>query len=771
MVILLRMRADAGSTDPMYALSLDVLAVVSLTGKVVRVNPAATTISGWQPGEVIGRSFLELVHPEDRSIGIEALARMTAGGTVENLEIRMLCKDSSTKWMSWSAQARVEAGRFYAVGRDITESRSTQASLREKTEELTERVRHLDTLYAISLCLGRRQAQLRELLAEVASLIQEGLGSESLVGVRVEVRGEMVTSDSFRETGNRLEARVRSIGRIELFHRELSEAPGAAEIRFIEAVATHVAEMLERNSAEERLLRSEARFRSMSEASPLGIFMVDREGDCIYTNARCRTLWGLGFQGSSGRNWLRAVDPDTRDELRRNWDEAIRKGRPFSQVCRFVRAGNKAIWASVRTHPVLEDGLIVGYMGMVEDISEQRELEHQLRHSQKMEAFGKLAGGVAHDFNNILTVISGFNEMLMNECAVGDPRREFAEEVQKAADRASALTRQLLAFSRQQVLQPKLLEINEVITNVDKMLRRLIGEDVELRTVPAKGLRRVKADPDQLAQVLINLAVNARDAMPNGGELVIETDRAEAEPDGTGSQVVIKVRDNGIGMSEEVQNQVFEPFFTTKPPGQGTGLGLATCYGIVKQSGGSLELTSRVGEGTEFRVFLPEYDEECEEAEESAVLIDDGMPCGGEHILVVEDEPAVRLLAVSVLTRCGYQVTEASDGADAIERLCEIKNGEMDLVITDVVMPHMGGRDLAYWVASSHPSAKVLFTSGYPEKDLEGSDVSGRFAGFMPKPYRAETLARTVRQVLDGNGHGNSGAVGRIRTGAVQLPN
>lgn len=247
----------------------------------------------------------------------------------------------------------------------------------------------------------------------------------------------------------------------------------------------------------------------------------------------------------------------------------------------------------------------------------------------------------------------------------------------------------------------------------------------------------------------------------------METDRVDSRPDVSGSHVVIKVRDSGVGMSEEVQSQIFEPFFTTKPAGQGTGLGLATCYGIIKQSGGLLELTSRVGEGSEFRILLPEYAGDYRSVEGIQEISQKDMPIGGEHILVVEDEPAVRLLAVSVLTSCGYRVTEASDGADAIARLGEIENGEMDLVVTDVVMPHMGGRDLAFWVASSHPAAKVLFTSGYPNQDLEWSDSSGRYAGFMAKPYRAETLARTVRQILDGDGREDSG--GRSPDEAVQL--
>jgi signal transduction histidine kinase len=385
---------------------------------------------------------------------------------------------------------------------------------------------------------------------------------------------------------------------------------------------------------------------------------------------------------------------------------------------------------------------------------ELSQAQDQLRQAQKMEAVGRLAGGVAHDFNNLLTAITGYSDLLMSDLAEGDPRRADLEQIKHAADRAAGLTRQLLAFSRRQVLQPRVLDLNVVITDVEKMLRRVIGEDIDLVTIPGSALGRVKADPGQLDQVILNLAVNARDAMPEGGKLTIET--ANVELDGAyalrhiavrpGPYVMLAVSDTGCGMDAEILARLFEPFFTTKEVGKGTGLGLATVYGIVTQSGGSISVYSEPGRGTTFKMYLPRV----KEAVETRVVVasPDTPVRGSETILVVEDEEAVRSLARLVLERKGYTVLEARHGTEAL-RVSERHEGPIALVLTDLVMPGLGGRELAGRLATVRPDTKVLYMSGYTDNAIVHQGVLDAGAAFLSKPFTPDALARKVREVLD----------------------
>ncbi len=384
---------------------------------------------------------------------------------------------------------------------------------------------------------------------------------------------------------------------------------------------------------------------------------------------------------------------------------------------------------------------------------ERKRLEEQVRQAQKMEAIGQLAGGIAHDFNNLLTVISGYSEILIDTAGLEEDKRQLVREINEAGERAAALTRQLLAFSRKQVLEPRVLDLNALIADQQRMLRRLIGEDVTLAVHLDPGLAPVLADPGPLEQVVLNLAVNARDAMPQGGRLLIETANAEldenyvrARPElAAGQYVRLSVTDNGCGMTPEVVAHAFEPFFTTKGPGQGTGLGLATVYGIVRQSGGHVTVYSEPGLGTTFNVYLPPAQAELPAPASAEPR---RLPTGTETILLVEDEDAVRAIARHTLVACGYTVLEAANGTDALHR-CEQHRGPLDLVVTDVVMPGLAGRLLAERITALRPGTRVLFMSGYPDDAVIRHGVQHADTAFLRKPFTPHALASKVRDVLD----------------------
>ncbi len=382
-------------------------------------------------------------------------------------------------------------------------------------------------------------------------------------------------------------------------------------------------------------------------------------------------------------------------------------------------------------------------------------LEKELRQAQKVEAIGRLAGGVAHDFNNILTAILGYSDLLLMRIKADDPLRGSAEEIRKAAQRAAALTRQLLAFSRKQILEPKVVNLNDILNDLSKMLHRMIREDIELATRGALDLGRVKVDPGQIEQVIINLVVNARDAMPRGGKLTIETANVVLDEMcalrmgdvAAGKYVVVAVSDTGTGMTPEVQARLFEPFFTTKEEGKGTGLGLAMCYGIVKQSGGHISVYSEPGHGTVFKIYLPRIEE--------AATVDakrdrsGDLPQGKETILLVEDEPGLRQLTKLVLQDLGYTILEAANGCEALHIAKERSDRGVDLVFTDVVMPQMGGKELADHIHTMRPETKVLFSSGYTEDAIVHHGVLNEGVAFLHKPYTPGVLAHKVREVLD----------------------
>jgi PAS domain S-box-containing protein len=510
-------------------------------------------------------------------------------------------------------------------------------------------------------------------------------------------------------------------------------------------------DITDRRRAEEAERRNARRFRDLFESSPDAIFVQDLEGTILDVNLEACSICGQSRADLIGRNMGGLIPADSLAELL--------GGVPHLARGEVMHAETVIRTSDGRSTPVAISSSRIEFTGHpallmhARDTSEQKKLQQQFHQSQKMEAIGRLAGGIAHDFNNLLTAIIGYNELVMSGLHERDPLRRSTEEVRKAAERAARLTRQLLAVSRNQTLQPRILDLNACVSEIEKMLRRLIGDDVELSVIPSPKAACVKADPSQLEQVLMNLAVNARDAMPSGGQLFIHissvliTTMLDAGPDvPPGSYAVLRVTDTGTGMSDETLARIFEPFFTTKNPDKGTGLGLATCYGIVKQSGGRILCDSSPDRGTTFSIFLPQVLGEAEVIPVEAVS---PLPRGTETILVVEDASGVRSLATRVLRSLGYQLLEAENGFDALTVISRYGMTAIDLILTDVTMPKMGGRELIERVRAEHPDTRVVFTSGAPGADTGLKNLFGQpGTAFLHKPFTPSDLARIVRHVI-----------------------
>ncbi|MHB8940358.1 MAG: hybrid sensor histidine kinase/response regulator [Desulfobacteria bacterium] len=495
---------------------------------------------------------------------------------------------------------------------------------------------------------------------------------------------------------------------------------------------------------------------TLIESSPLAIVTFDPEGIVTMWNPAAERIFGWSENEALGAR-LPFVPAEKQEEFLALRRRAL-LGEVFTEPeLHRRRADGSPIVVSVSTSPLRRpDGTIYGIMSILTDITYVRRMEEQLRRSQKMEAVGRLAGGVAHDFNNLLTAISGYSGLLLHRLPEYSTLRRDVEEIRKAGDRAAQLTRQLLAFSRRQVLQPKVLDLNAVVKNMGRMLRRLTGEDIELSTDLSPSLSRVKADPGQIEQVIVNLAVNARDAMPGGGRITIATADAELSPAYAaahpevrpGPHVLLSVADTGHGMSDETQAHLFEPFFTTKERGKGTGLGLATVYGIVQQSGGHIRVNSAADRGSTFLIYLPRV----EAPEDGAQVADRPLlphpSPGTETLLLAEDEEVVRGLAREILSGNGYKVLEAGNGREAL-LLSEAHRGEIHLLLTDVAMPKMSGRELTERIRLQRPDLRILYMSGYTDDVILRQGVIEDGIPFLQKPFTPEALARKVREVLD----------------------
>jgi two-component system, cell cycle sensor histidine kinase and response regulator CckA len=741
------------------------LAIIALdaSGRITLWNLAAEKTFGWTEGEVFGRPN-PIVAGERQEEYARILGGVMRGEAVSDVATRRRRKDGTDiDVILHAAPLRDGQGRIHggiAVVADVTAQKTAARQMQRQAQML-------DLANEPILILDNRN-----------SITYWNRGAERLYGwTKEEALGKDIRTlfrTEFPEPYEEIEERLLQQGRWE---GELVRTRADGERIIVASRWTlwldergHPSAILEigdditaRKGAEEALRVSEERYRSFVQNFQGIAYQTDIRFMPVFLHGAVEKITGyIECEFLLGKPpWEEIVHPDDRPaflESGRKVREA--PGRSAEIEYRIIRRDGQVRWV----HDISQslpgpNGAPAYCQGAVYDITElkraQEELrrsEEQLRQSQKMEAIGRLAGGIAHDFNNLLTAILGYSEVLLHRLPAEGPLRREVEEIKKAGDRASSLTRQLLAFSRRQVLQPKVLDLNAIVASMENMLRRLIGEDIELVTVLGRRLGAVKADPGQLEQVIVNLVVNARDAMPEGGRLTVETGRSEGHGETgilppPGGWVVLSVTDTGVGMDEETRAHLFEPFYTTKGPGKGTGLGLSTVYGIVAQSGGHIAVESEPGRGTTFRIYLPRAEEERPgEAGRPRLFAIPGR--GTETILLVEDEEAVRSLASEILRMNGYSVLEAADGEEAL-LLSGQHAGPIALLLTDVVMPRLSGFELARRLRTLRPGLKVLYMSGHTDiADIPPEGLASG-AAYIQKPFTPGVLARTVRALLD----------------------
>jgi PAS domain S-box-containing protein len=739
----------------------DGIIACDLKGIVTFLNPAAEILTGWNEKDACG-SPVEKVCPLLREKNRETvnIHEVSSFGEKALVDWRghksLIAKDGTERLIDAEIKPirdeRGEIGGLALVFRDLTERRRSAQHLWQSEE----RYRLLVETAPIGIFVNQhgRFGYANQKLLHILGASRP----EEILGQPVLQRVSSAYQQTFRDRIRSVLDRGQALPPSEENWVRLDGTPVQVEVSAtpcvydgVPAIQVLVQEMSERKRAQE----ARSQLATIVESSGDAIFSKSLDGTVTSWNPGAERLFGYRAEEVVGKPVAILLASNHIEELLESLRK-VEKGDqvpPFETVSR--RKDGKSVDVSVSISPIRdEQERIVGASAIARDISQRKNLELQVRQSQKMEAIGQLAGGIAHDFNNLLTIITGYSEMLLTRLPVGDLSRESIGEIRKSAERAASLTRQLLAFGRKQVLAPVVLDLNEVVQEMEKMLRRLIGEDIELTTVLDSKLDLVKADPGQIEQVIMNLAVNARDAMPVGGKLVIETANvdldelyieahSEARP---GPYVTLAVSDTGCGMDERTQARIFEPFFTTKGPGKGTGLGLATVYGIVKQSGGYIFVDSELGNGTTFKIFLPPVPKE--KAIKKQRISSFKAPRGTETLLLVEDEDAVRSLAGHALQSYGYNVLVASQGMEAI-RLVENHQGTIHLLITDVVMPQLGGRQLVDKLQHLQAGMKVLYLSGYTDDAVVRHGLMEGEAAFLQKPFPPVVLAHKVREILD----------------------
>jgi two-component system cell cycle sensor histidine kinase/response regulator CckA len=788
-----RRRAEA-KFQSLFENAIEGIFQTSPEGRFLSANPALARMCGYSsPGEMI-----ESVHDLAKCGYVDPMRReefkreSEKAGVVENFEYQIWRKDGAKIWISENSRAiRDENGRticYEGTVEDITERKRSELE-RQVTFEIISGINATDNLdellnrihialkkvlYAdncfVALCdpatemfhfpflvdqfdvAPPPQKVGRSCTAYVyrtgrAMLIPQKVFDQLVAAGEV----ELVGTPSPSWLGVPLKTPAATIGVMVVQHYEDDSAYTQRDLEFLASVGGQIAYAIERKRTEEKVRESDARLRVLMEQLPAVLWTVDRE--LRFTSALGAGLARLGLKPGQlvGTALMDYFETSDRSFLPIAAHRRAVAGEPVTFHLEW-KEGSYACHAEPLRGST---GELQGAVCMALDVTDRKQLEEQFRQAQKMEAVGRLAGGIAHDFNNLLMVIQGYADLLTDRLPDGDAMRRNAEQIQAASQRATGLTRQLLAFSRKQMLAPKVLNIQSVVSEMEKILRRLIGEDIELHTSSDSDLWLVKADRSQIEQVIMNLAVNARDAMPQGGRLMIEACNVELDESfghapamlSPGKYVLLAVTDNGCGMNAETQAHIFEPFYTTKEKGKGTGLGLATVYGIVKQSGGYIWVYSEPGHGTTFKIYLPRIEEESAAAGRDARPDTRSLQRGSETVLLVEDEKGVRELAREYLEMMGYTVIDAESGHTALE-LASMHAGRIDLLMTDVVMPGISGRELADRVLQVRPGIKVLFMSGYTDQAVVHHGILEDDAVLLQKPFTLATLSSKLREIL-----------------------
>jgi len=763
--------------------------------RFIYVNPATEAITGYTRQELLHMNFWDVTHPDMRDMIRQRGMDRQAGkkNIPTRYEIKIVRKDGEVRWIDFAAGVIVLGGTLAGLGTgfDITERKRAQ-QLQSSLYRIAETARlssDLQQLYTsihaiLSELMYARNCYIayydpasdlvsfpyfvdeydppppprtrRRGVTEYVLRTGEPLLATMEVLEELEAKGEVdrIGEPSLDWMGVPLKKGNETFGVLVLQTYEPNVRYGEKEKQILSFVSQQIANAIEIKRNEQALRSSEARYRTLVQSAVYGIYLTSVDNK--FTDVNPALVSMLGYERAEDVLALNLVpDVFVNPEEHARLVQQYRQTQQVESVeVKWRRKDGRQITVRLSGRAVLDrQDHATGFEIIAEDVTERLAIEEQLRQSQRMEAVGRLGGGIAHDFNNLLTVIRGNTELLLEEVKSAHLRDEV-EEIRKAADRATELTVQLLAFSRQQVLAPKVLELNTVISNMENFLGRLLGEDVELRTKFQPDLGRVKADPGQIEQVIMNLAVNARDAMPHGGKLCIELanvhldekNMREHRDVAPGDYVRITVSDTGVGMDRATCSRIFEPFFTTKPSGQGTGLGLSTVYGIVQQSGGHIWVDSEVGKGASFKIHLPQVGEPA--AKIAPRPADPEIPKGTETVLLVEDEDGVRELVSHILLKNGYKVLQAAQGEDAL-RMCENNPERPDLLLTDVVLKSMNGGELAQLLMARYPKLKVLYMSGYSDDAVEHRGVFAADSAFLQKPFSTRALMQKIREVLD----------------------